>query len=298
MAGGPDATVLLGPASIDRYLAPDGSVERLLPGGGALNMAYHWAHAGFAARFVTRVGDDAPEVFLPFVARHGIAVVDDHLVAPGASASIDITVQEDRQPWMDNFVEGVWTGFSLTASERALVAGADRLHAVLVDAVVDAVHTLGDAGDLADVEVSADFLSFRHYDLERFRRTMRHVDIGFVGWPGDRDDPLVAGMREVAVDLRRLLVVTMGSRGVLVVDGRVGRADETWWPVEAVDVIGTTVGCGDAFIAAFLASWWTAGTEGADADRLSAALVAGAAAGAAATAWPLPLPDTAYVGAA
>ncbi len=47
--------------------------------------------------------------------------------------------------------------------------------------------------------MSVDFLSFRHYDLARFTRTMRHVDIGFVGWPGERDDPLVHGMRDVTL---------------------------------------------------------------------------------------------------
>jgi pfkB family carbohydrate kinase. len=47
------------------------------------------------------------------------------------------------------------------------------------------------------------------------------------------------------------------------------------------------VGCGDAFIAAFLATLW----HGAD---LIEAVEAGKMAGAAATAWRRPLPDGAY----
>jgi sugar/nucleoside kinase (ribokinase family) len=74
---------------------------------------------------------------------------------------------------------------------------------------------------------------------------------------------------------------------VLLLDGRGPELTETMVPVQAVDVIGTTVGCGDAFIAAFLAVWWREGD-------LDAAVAAGAAAGAAATAWTLPLPDAAY----
>ena len=63
--------------------------------------------------------------------------------------------------------------------------------------------------------------------------------------------------------------------------------DERFIPVTPVEVEGTTVGCGDAFIAAFLASFWT------DAD-ITAAVEAGKVAGAEATAWRRPLPDAAY----
>ena len=84
---------------------------------------------------------------------------------------------------------------------------------------------------------------------------MAHVDLGFVGWAGDRDDARVRGIRDVAFDLGKLVVVTLGSRGVLVLDGRDGR-EERFVPVAAIPVYGTTVGCGDAFIAAFLSSFW------------------------------------------
>jgi sugar/nucleoside kinase (ribokinase family) len=287
----PDENLLLGPASLDIHLEPrpdDRRVEIAVhPGGGALNMAYHWSVLGLPFTFLTRIGDDRPDVFLDFLHRHGIAHLDASIVTAGASASIDIVTQADRQPWMDNFVEGVWTGFSLTAEEGAAIAGARRLHAVLVDAVVEELHRCGAAGALDHLAVSADFLSFRHYDLDRFAVTMRHVGLGFVGWPGEPDDPTVRGIAAVAADLHRLVVVTLGSRGVLLLDGRGPDLIERRVPVQAVDVVGTTVGCGDAFIAAFLAVWWGEGD-------LDAAVAAGAAAGAAATAWMLPLPDVAY----
>jgi len=273
-------TLLLGPASLDRYLQQG----LVLPGGGALNMAYHWAHAGFPFHFISRIGDDHPEVFLEFFRRHGIEH-SPSIVAAGASASIDIVMGDDRQPWMDNFVEGVWADFRLTPDEEATLGGARRLHAVLVEPVAREVHRLGDAGALAHLTLSGDFLSFRHYTVERFAQTMELLDIGFVGWPGSPDDSTVRGIGAVAIELRRLAVVTLGSRGVLVFDGRAGA--ERSVPVDAVEVVGTTVGCGDAFIAAFLASLWT------DADVATAVEVAKAA-GAAATTWLRPLPDEAY----
>lgn len=276
--------VLVGPLSVDRYL--DEGIE--LPGGGALNMAYHWSRAGVPFRLLSRVGDDRVDVFRGFLHRHRIETLPS-LVVPGRSASIDIEMRADRQPWMSNFVEGVWQDFRATASDRDAIVAAGRLHAVLVDVVADEIERLGADGVLDTVDASGDFLSFRHYDVERFERTMRSLSLGFVGWPGDRDDPVVRGIAEVAGRLGRLVVVTLGAQGVLLLDGRSGRLDERFVPVHAVPVVGTTVGCGDAFIAAFLARWWTDGD-------LDAAVTAGMAAGAAATAWMRPLPDEAFDG--
>lgn len=275
-------SLLLGPASLDRYV----DEGRVLPGGGALNMAYHWSRAGLPFTLLTRIGDDDPAVFTAFLDRHGIDATPD-LVTPGPSSSIDITIGADRQPHMDRFVEGVWTGFRLTATEEAMVADARHLHVVLVAPAEAELHRLGDAGRLAHLDASGDFLSFRRWTVERFDAAMAHLTTGVVGWPGDVDDPLLAGLRGVAFARGRLVVVTLGDRGVRVFDGRAGRTDDRFVPVDPVAVRGTTVGCGDAFIAAFLAASWL----GAGLDR---ALDDARAAGATVTAWLRPLPDEAY----
>ncbi len=290
MTGLAPDTVLLGPVSLDRYVQQ----QTVLPGGGALNIAFHWAERALPFHLLTRVGDDHPEVFVDFLLRHRIEHSAGSIIGRGESASIDIVMGDDRQPWMDNFSEGVWTDFRLTTDEEAVLATARRLHVVLVDPAVREVQRLGLAGGLDRLAVSGDFLSFRHYTVERFAETMTHLDLGFVGWPGDRADPTVAAIGEVAFDLRRLVVVTMGSRGVLVFDGR-NEQVERFVPVDALPVAGTTVGCGDAFIAAFLATWWTAADRDGNLDR---ALDLGKRAGALATTWIRPLPDTAYVGGA
>ena len=61
-------------------------------------------------------------------------------------------------------------------------------------------------------------------------------------------------LREVAHALGRLIVVTFGAQGVWAFDGRPG-GEDAFVPVVAVPVRGTTVGCGDAFVAGFLAAW-------------------------------------------
>jgi sugar/nucleoside kinase (ribokinase family) len=281
LAAGP-SSLLLGAASLDIYLGRD----LVLPGGGVLNMAWHLRDEADPWHLLTRVGDDRPDVFLEFLGRHGIAHSAASIVGRGASASIDIKIQPDLQPHMDNFVEGVWAAYRSTPDEERLIAGARRLHLVLVEGAIRELDRLWAAGHTEGLEVSADFLGFRHYTVERFAATMRAVDVGFVGWPGALDDPVVGGIRDVAHGLGRLVVVTLGSRGVRVFDGRPG-AEDRFVPVRAVPVAGTTVGCGDAFVAAFLASWRRA-------PDVVAAVEAGKVAGAATTAWRRPLPDEAY----
>lgn len=288
-------TVLLGPLSIDRYIDEGLS----LPGGGALNMAWHWARSGFPFRFLSRAGDDDRTLVGRFLSDSGINA-EPGLFAPGASASIDIVTRPDRQPWMDNFVEGVWSGLRLSDAEVAVLAASARLHAVLVEPVIAELERLDAEGRLSGIEVSADFLSFRHYDLSRFERTMGFVSIGFVGWPGRRDDPEVAEIGRVAMEFGKTVIVTLGSAGVVSFDGSSGI--ETFHTVDAVPVAGTTVGCGDAFVAAFLSTYWggaanAATPRGAVDPRsiaIAVAVEAGKKAGAAATAWKRPLPDQAY----
>jgi sugar/nucleoside kinase (ribokinase family) len=55
-AATPDAFALLGPLSLDVYLGRD----LVLPGGGALNMAWWWRRTGEPFELFSRVGDDRP----------------------------------------------------------------------------------------------------------------------------------------------------------------------------------------------------------------------------------------------
>jgi sugar/nucleoside kinase (ribokinase family) len=274
------APVLLGTISLDRYV--DFGFD--LPGGGVLNMAWHWRQLGQPFELISRVGAADADVFEGFLRRHAIPHDPSALLSPLPSSSIDIRFQADRQPHMDNFVAGVWGTFRCTPDEERRVAAAPAFHTVLVEGAIEETMRLGEAGLLPGT-VSADFLGFRHYTPARMADTLRFVDLGFVGWPGSPSDLVVAEIAALAERLGRVIVITFGAQGVRVVDGPGGT--DTWFEVHAIPVAGTTVGCGDAFIAAFLAEWWG------DRDA-AAAVAAGAARGALATAWNRPIPDAAY----
>ena len=279
-------SLLLGTISLDQYLA----TGEVLPGGGVLNMAWHWRDLGRPFEILTRVGEADGQPIESFLDRHAIrTVARDEVAVPGRSSAIDIAIQGDRQPHMDNFVPGVWEDYRLTPRERDGLPAARRLHVVLVEGAIAELDRLAADGALRGIVVSADFLGFRHYTVERLAETMRHVDLGIIGWPGDEDDAVVGGIRDIAFDQGRVLVVTMGARSVRVFDGRAGAdgARERRHSVEAVEVAGTTLGCGDAFIAYFLDELWRSNDH-------DAAVARGMIGGARATAWPRPLPDAAY----
>lgn len=275
---------LVGPASIDRYI--DEAVE--LPGGGALNMAYHWRSAGHPVTLLSRVARDHATAFDRFVAEHGIAVTDGWYAA-GDPCSIDIRITDDRQPAMDGFVEGVLGEFRPKPAEVDAIVDGTPTHFVLVDVVDAALHAIAADRpvDATPARWTGDFLSFRHMTGERFSATMAHLELGIVGWPGNPDDAKVNELAARAADLGRTLVVTFGSQGILAVDARGTDRVDRWFDVDARQVTGTTIGCGDAFAAAALSTWF-------ETSDLAAAVDAGRRLGADATEWVRPLPDSAY----
>ncbi|WP_420640569.1 PfkB family carbohydrate kinase [Candidatus Leptofilum sp.] len=276
------STILLGAASLDIYKENG----RILPGGGCVNMAYHWRQLDFPHLFLTRIGADGVRVFGEFFQRHQIDHLPESLVGNGRTPAIDIAFLPDRQIYMDNFVEGVLADFQLTSAEEAVVAQAERVHTVLVDSLVREVHRLAEKGVWERPFLSADFLDFRHFTPERFAKMLPLIDLGFIGWPKESDDPLLPRLRQIVFELGKLLVVTLGARGVLVWDGR-SQPQEYFYNVKAIPVQGSTVGCGDAFIAYFLAEFWRS-------DNLAAAVAQGKVGGAMATKWKRPLPESAY----
>jgi sugar/nucleoside kinase (ribokinase family) len=273
--------VLLGTISLDRYV--DFGFD--LPGGGVLNMAWHWQQLGQPHLLISRAGEADADVFEGFLSRHAVPHDPYALLSIEPSSSIDIRFRADRQPHMDNFVAGVWETFRCTPDEERRVAAAPAFHTVLVEGAIEETVRLGEAGLLPRGTVSADFLGFRHYTPARMADTLRFVDLAFVGWPGSPSDPVVGEIAALAGELGRVIVITFGAKGVRVVDGP--RGSDTWFPVRAIPVAGTTVGCGDGFVAAFLQQWWRRGDA-------AAAVAAGAGRGAMVTAWNRPIPDEAY----
>ena len=175
--------------SLDIYLGRD----LVLPGGGVLNMAWRWRRAGVPFRLLSRVGDDRPDVFrtLPRPPRRSRPSPASSPPADRRRSTSSSSPTSSRTWTTSSRASG--PTFRLRPDEEALVRRRASVHLVLVEGAIRELRRLAADGLDRGVEVSADFLGFRHYTVERFADTMTDVDIGFVGWPGGPDDPAVGG---------------------------------------------------------------------------------------------------------
>ena len=276
--------VLLGLVCLDIYT----SSGLLRPGCGILHNAFHLQQLRAEPLLITRIGDQDARPFLDFLVRNRIAFLPNLIMAPGASASIQIALQASGEALITNFSPGVGATFQLQPAEEALITRADNLHLVLVGNVAGELQRLGASGKLAKPLVSADFLAFQDFTVERFAKVLPYIDIAFIGWKGELTDATIQSIRAITITQRALVVITLGERGIQVFDALTTCTfSERFFPVEKVTVLGNTNGCGDAFIAYFLAAYWKN-------QNLEEAIAQGKIGGAKATAWNFALPDSAY----
>ena len=283
--------VVLGQSDLDIYLPEN----KIFPGGGALNVSYHWTQLEVPFTLLSRIAADVSPHFLEFYRRHGVQLMPANLIQDGQSGSSDITIRPDGEVYMDNWVEGIGADIKLNEAEINLVAQANWLHAFLIKSIREEIKRLAESGYLASTGVSGDFFDFSPFGLTSFRETMQYIDIGFIGWQKELTDRTMVEIKAIVRDLEKMLVVTLGSRGVMVYDGRpnsplptmAGSLAEKLFSVEPLPVVGTTIGCGDAFAAYFLAEWWKS-------HDISNAVHAGKLGGSQATRWSRCLPDVAY----
>jgi sugar/nucleoside kinase (ribokinase family) len=276
--------VLLGVVCLDIYTR----TNLIRPGCGLLHNAFHLQQLGCQPRLITRIGELHQEIFLDFFQRHQIAILPENIVVPGESASIKIDIEESGEARIFDFSSGVWSHFRLQPPEEHLLSQATNLHLVLVAEIIPEFLRLSQAGLLKNCTVSADFLHFRQFTLEDFAYLLNYVNIAFIGWKGDVTDPKLMAVREIAQKHAALVVITLGERGIQVFDARQSDNFQShFFAVEKVAVQGNTNGCGDAFIAYFLAEYWPS-------RNLEKAIEQGKIGGAKATQWNFALPDEVY----
>ena len=182
-------------------------------------MAWQWRRSGVPFQLLSRVGDDRPDVFRDFLDRHGIPS-GPGLVAAGRSASIDIVIQPDLQPFMDNFVEGVWASFRLQPTRRrssprraASTSSSSRARS----ASSAAWRTRAPRGTSRSRPTSSASATTPSSGWPTPWRTSTSGS-----WAGRAvlDDPAIVGHPRRRPRTGKLIVVTFGARGVRVFDGR------------------------------------------------------------------------------
>jgi sugar/nucleoside kinase (ribokinase family) len=226
-------------------------------GGNALNQAVRFRHLGHETLFAGALGTDkAGDVIAALLSAEGVDLSCLHRVE-GQTASNRLVndAAGERHGVAGAWENGVYTDFRLSQADWDHMAACDVwcTHADCPD-FAEALRR-----KRVDQRLAVDFLHL--LDPERLAACAGVADICYIGGTPDMAGPLA----ELSKDRPGVMVLTLGAQGSLAFSG--GR--QYHQPaVETAGVVDTT-GCGDAFQAAFTASWLTNGD-------LEAALRAGA----------------------
>ena len=226
-------------------------------GGNALNQAVRFRHLGHRTAFAGALGTDAAgDRIASLLMREGVDTTCLHRIE-GETASNQIINDASGERYG---VEGAWRGGVYTDFH---LSAADWSHL----AHYEAWCTHADCPDFAEAlrrkqpnqRLAVDFLHL--LDPDRLAACAGIADICYIGGTPDMVDRL----SEIAAARPGVIVLTLGAQGSVAFCGN----NCIRQPALAIDGIVDTTGCGDAFQAAFTASWLTTG-------RLADALHAGA----------------------
>jgi fructoselysine 6-kinase len=221
---------------VDRYRAR--GLE--YPGGNAVNVAVYAAQLGAQAAYLGVVGDDPEgELLRASLAEEGVDVSRVR-IASGWNARAEVELRGN-----DRVFTGSSKGVALfdpDAEQLAEMAGFDVVHSGYAGSLLRHIPRMAQ-----QTRVSFDFGS--RFQLNELDNVLPHLFLAtFSGGGRGRDEAAALG-REAISGGARMALVTLGSRGAVLVTPT-GEQFQSAAPTEVVD----TLGAGDAFIAAFLAT--------------------------------------------
>jgi sugar/nucleoside kinase (ribokinase family) len=213
-------------------------------GGNSLNQAIRFRHMGHSSAFVGALGtDEAGDRLAALLQAESVDVSRIHRI-DGATACNRIINDDSGERYG---VEGAWAG---GVYERFELDEADWDYLNRFD--VWATHANGPSY-LSALErkkstqfMSVDFLHLKDYEL--LQKSLRVVEIAYFGGTPEMANDLAA----IAKAGRGIIVLTLGARGSIAFAGDQAYTQQALTTGKVVD----TTGCGDAFQAAFTASYF------------------------------------------
>ncbi len=255
-------------------------VDRALayPGGNCVNVAVFAQMLGADAAYLGVFGSDSyGKLMREALTAEG---VDHHrcVVRAGASGLSAITVVDGER------VFGDWNGGGVTVAQPLVLDESLLAYASEFDLVHSSVYSASEP-ELPKLRRSGALLSYDLSSEDAFRTpeyldsVCPFIDLALVSGSHLTDDEIRALLRDIVGRGAGLALATRGTQGALVFDGNVfaeAPAEIIAEPAQIVD----TMGCGDAFLAAFslflLSSGWRR-SAAPSSEVLHAALAAGAA---------------------
>ncbi|WP_240630299.1 PfkB family carbohydrate kinase [Specibacter cremeus] len=216
------------------------------PGGNCVNFAVYARQLGAEAAYLGVFGDDEPGRFVrSCIEAAGVGTAECE-IRPGPNGLTEIqTVAGDRR-----FVR--WNGGGVTASDPVrlhgldYVATFDHVHSSVYSAVEPELRTLRQTRGL----VSFDFSTEEEFRTDDYLgEVCPAIDLALVSCGELDQQRLWSELRRFRSHGAALVLGTLGERGSVLFDGR------KFFHSRAAPVAGTfvdTMGCGDAYLAAFV----------------------------------------------
>jgi sugar/nucleoside kinase (ribokinase family) len=214
-------------------------------GGNSLNQAIRYYQMGHQSAFVGALGtDDAGNRIKALLQSKSIDISHLHRIK-GKTACNQIINDELGERFG---VEGAWEGgvyeeFRLGEVDWAYLKNFDiwSTHANNPN-YLNALERKN-----AHQFMSVDFLDLKDYEL--LQKSLRTIDIAYFGGTADMADDLA----QIAKNNRGIVVLTLGAEGSIAFEGDRSYTQKAL----TIDKVIDTTGCGDAFQAAFSASYFS-----------------------------------------
>jgi len=232
-------------------------------GGNSLNVATQCRRSGVEeVAIIGAVGDDRPgRLIEAYFVRVGIDTSHLHRIADGRSSTNKIDIDENGERF---FVPGA---FDTGVRADFLLNDADWAFANTFDVLATTESEPNYEGALERLDPSTKLVVDIHqmYNLSIMAEHAKRIDLGIISGGEEQ----LEQAREIVEKHGAFIIVTLGADGSVAL--RPG--EEIHQPALPVDEVVDTTGCGDAFLGAFIAAYYS----GAD---LQSALRKGAEAGA------------------
>lgn len=228
--------VYVGDCGVDDYNG------KLYPGGCALNVAYYANQAGLKIDLVSCVGNDKNSN-IPLKINSQIH----QLVGKTPMQKIKVLANGEKK--FIGYLPGVLSDFKLNKDDVNFIGKHDVLVTLFYSQIkhlFQQVTSLNFSGTkVVDFMDGNDF----NKDINFVKKYANWWDIGFFGLTGN-DSQFIQQLLQLAKNLSKTMVITLGSGGSLAVShNKIFKVKAK--PIQAID----TTGCGDAYIAGFLADY-------------------------------------------
>lgn len=240
----------IGDSGVDHYT----DHNLLLPGGIILNFAVH-ARKMFPSsdsiEVVSPLGDDKEaETVMEVIHKYGIVP---HIARRNGKTPVQYIEHDARgEKQFTKYETGVLADFKIGEDAKSLIQKSDFVMTVIytqIETFFKSVIACKPKGLMA-----VDFMDLSDYDkrADIVRQYINNLDIAFFGLRS-HDKELLASLKQLAADYKKLFIITLGSDGSMAYDGD----EELSSKAIPVEKVVDTTGAGDAFAAAFCFTYLT-----------------------------------------